>query len=63
MFSAMLLTNMAGPDRSDNYLRHACLDLLPPILSGTAALLGPGPDGLWRLCRRASLSLLRMTFW
>ena len=42
LYAAVLLTNVAGPDRPDNHLRRACLELLPPILSSTAALLGPG---------------------
>ena len=41
--SAMLLANVAMPNAPKQHLRHACLELLPAILLGAAALLGPGP--------------------
>ena len=43
LHSATLLTNMAMLKASNKHQRHACLELLLPILSGAAALLGPGP--------------------
>ena len=43
LHSAVLLTNVAVPHAPNKHLRRACLELLAPILSGTAALLGPGP--------------------
>lgn len=43
LHSAMLLTNVAMLDAPQKHLRLACLELLPAILSGTGALLGPRP--------------------
>ncbi len=43
LHSAMLLANVAMPNAPEKHVRHACLELLPAVLSGAAALLGPGP--------------------